>query len=328
MTTSASPLIFGYSVSDNGEISPISWGDVSKGPVQQPGKRVWVHLNRLAPEARAWLAGTGGIDRIALDALFQEETRPRAIIHGDGWLINLRGVNLNDGKQEDFMIALRIYVTESVLITTRAFKIRAAEDMDARFVDGNPPASNADAVIFLADRLIARMEPIVETLSDKVDELEETFMDGTNKFFKSDLARARKQAISMRRFLLPQKEALAELSDDQGPVFSNAHHRSFRETSNNLQRLSEELEAVRDRSQIVQEMLIEQRSEAMNQRLFVLAIISAIFLPLGFVTGLFGVNVGGIPGTTSPWAFAILCIALVGMGGGLYWLFRKLGWMD
>ena len=50
-----------------------------------------------------------------------------------------------------------------------------------------------------------------------------------------------------------------------------------------------------------------------GQNSYVLSIIAAIFLPLGFVTGLFGVNVAGIPGLEWQWAFSTLCLSLVGM---------------
>jgi zinc transporter len=64
-----------------------------------------------------------------------------------------------------------------------------------------------------------------------------------------------------------------------------------------------------------------------NQRLYTLSIIAAIFLPLGFLTGLFGVNVGGIPGTESSWGFLIVCALMAALGAGQLWLFRKLGWL-
>ena len=65
----------------------------------------------------------------------------------------------------------------------------------------------------------------------------------------------------------------------------------------------------------------------MNQRLFVLAIISAVFLPLGFVTGLFGVNLGGMPGAASPLGFTILCVIMGAVTAGLLFLFRRMRWL-
>ena len=73
--------------------------------------------------------------------------------------------------------------------------------------------------------------------------------------------------------------------------------------------------------------MVEERGERMNQRLFVLAILSAIFLPLSFVTGLFGVNVGGMPGVDSGLAFAILCAAMVGLTGILFGVLHKMDWL-
>jgi zinc transporter len=51
----------------------------------------------------------------------------------------------------------------------------------------------------------------------------------------------------------------------------------------------------------------------MNTRMYVLSVVAAIFLPLGFLTGLLGINVGGIPGTENPWAFLIFSLLIVGI---------------
>lgn len=49
--------------------------------------------------------------------------------------------------------------------------------------------------------------------------------------------------------------------------------------------------------------------------MFVLSIVDGIFLPLGLLTGLLGVNVGGIPGTENPSAFLVVCVILLVLGG-------------
>lgn len=92
-----------------------------------------------------------------------------------------------------------------------------------------------------------------------------------------------------------------------------------------MARLGEELDAIRDRAQIVQDQIMDARAEAMNPQMLILSVVAAVFLPLGLITGLLGVNVGGVPGATSPIAFWVLCAALVLMGGVQVWLFRKIG---
>ena len=58
-----------------------------------------------------------------------------------------------------------------------------------------------------------------------------------------------------------------------------------------------------------------------------LSIAAAVFLPLGFLTGLFGVNVGGMPGVDDPHAFAILCLAMVGLAAIMLAVLKWLRWL-
>lgn len=328
MSETQSPLIFGYAVSPSGEVIRLNWEDIRTGKARHDKKRVWVHLDRRHPDAKAWLEGEGGLDPIIVNALFREETRPRADEHGAGWLINLRGINFNEGSSDDYMIALRIYADQDLIVSTRAFRILAASDLASAYECGEPPATHGDVISFLAERLIHRMEPVIEDLSDRIDAIEENIINGKPGLVKSELAAARRHAIAMRRYMAPQREALMSLSREDNQLLSEHNLESIRETQIVLMRISEELEAVRDRAQIVQEQIVEQRAEEMNTRLFVLSIISAVFLPLGFITGLFGVNVGGMPGVDNPFAFLALCLFMVIISSGLFWAFRKMGWLD
>jgi len=65
----------------------------------------------------------------------------------------------------------------------------------------------------------------------------------------------------------------------------------------------------------------------MNRNMYVLSIVATIMLPLGFFTGLLGVNVDGIPGQETPWAFAALCAILGVLIVLELWLFKRLRWL-
>jgi zinc transporter len=72
------------------------------------------------------------------------------------------------------------------------------------------------------------------------------------------------------------------------------------------------------------EELGSRLSEQLNQRMYLLSAIAAIFLPLSLITGLLGINVGGLPGANSEIAFLVVSLLLVAMGLGLAWLLRRL----
>jgi zinc transporter len=65
----------------------------------------------------------------------------------------------------------------------------------------------------------------------------------------------------------------------------------------------------------------------MNRTMYHLTVVASIMLPLGFLTGLLGINVGGIPGAESPWGFAAVCGILAGIVGAQVILFRRLRWL-
>ena len=65
----------------------------------------------------------------------------------------------------------------------------------------------------------------------------------------------------------------------------------------------------------------------MNRTMYILSIVAGIFLPLGLLTGLLGINVGGMPGTESKIAFTVVCVFLVVVAGVEYWIFRRKKWL-
>ncbi len=93
-----------------------------------------------------------------------------------------------------------------------------------------------------------------------------------------------------------------------------------------MTRLTELLENIRERSTVLYEEAVQESTEATNQRLFVLAILS-VFLPISFVTGLFGVNLGGIPGAGNPVGFAVLVAALAASVLGTLAILRWQRWI-
>jgi zinc transporter len=225
------------------------------------------------------------------------------------------------------MISLRIWATEHLVVTTRAHRIMAIDDLCARFERGDPPKSSGDLVCFLAERLTNRIEPVVQSVEEQADALEEEWLDLSTPAPKQKLAQFRRSALSLRRYIAPQREAISSLVRDTGEFLTDEARLRLREVQDITTRMAEDLDLVRERAVVIQEQIVEQRAEAMNQRLFALAIISAVFLPLGFFTGLFGVNIGGMPGVESSHAFALFCVALVALTGGLLYLFRKADWL-
>jgi len=97
--------------------------------------------------------------------------------------------------------------------------------------------------------------------------------------------------------------------------------------NNSLTRYLEELELTRERMGLVLEAEDRRLNVRMNRTMYRFGIITCIFLPMSFLTGLLGINVGGIPFASSPYGFLIACLTVLAMAFGQWWLFRRLRWV-
>jgi zinc transporter len=101
----------------------------------------------------------------------------------------------------------------------------------------------------------------------------------------------------------------------------------LREEADRVTRYVEDLDAARERAAVTQEELGNRLSEQLNSRMYVLSVVAAIFLPLGFLTGLFGINVGGIPMAENPQGFIDIVLMLLLITGLQVVLFRWRRWL-
>lgn len=272
---------------------------------------LWLHFDLTDPEAIAWLSAREDIDPVAVEALLTTESRPRLTRIGNGALMAFRGVNLNKGAEPDDMIGIRMWVDESRVISTYRRDLRSVDDIADALSKGEGPVGPGSFVASLAEKLVLRMNETVDNLEELIADLEEQVLEGTSRETRFALANLRRQIIALRRYLAPQREALASLVAAKIPWISDSERLQLRETSDRLIRNLEDLDAVRERAAVTQEELQSRLAEQQNIRMYVLSIVAAIFLPLGFLTGLLGINVGGIPGSENPTAFGIFVAILI-----------------
>ncbi len=315
----------GYLLDERGGAATLGWDEIRQWtPENLP---IWVHLDRREEESVVWLRTESGLDPIVVEALLAEETRPRAVVHGDGMLVMLRGVNLNPGADPEDMISVRVWIDRRRMISVRARRLLAVEDMCSKLDAGKGALSTPDLLVDLAAGLIDRVAPVINQLEETADEIEEWLIAGGDRQPQQSLSNLRRQAISLRRYLAPQREALNGLQHDDSPWLHSRHKNRLREINDRGVRYLEDLDAVRERAAVIHDELATRTAEQMNKTMYVLTVVAAIMLPLGLITGLLGINVGGIPGGDSPYAFLIVCLLLLAIATLQGLIFRRLKWI-
>jgi zinc transporter len=213
------------------------------------------------------------------------------------------------------------------VISLRRYRLMAVEDLKEAIARGDGPADPGELLVALCEGLLARMGGVLQELDDDVDALEDEVLRAESQELRPKLAGLRRRAIAMRRFLAPQREALSRLVSERLAWLEESDRSRLREVADRTARYVEDLDSARDRAAVTQEELNSRLSEGMNQKMYVVALVAAIFLPLGLLTGLLGINVGGIPGAENQLAFALVCGLLVGLGGLQVWALRRRHWL-
>lgn len=272
----------------------------------------WMHVDGREEDARAAILDVETLPEFALSALLAQETRPRCTLLAHGALINLRGLALDPDDEGDLLASIRIWAQKGLVITVSYRRLGAMEPVIQAILAGQI-LDPGDLIAALATEITAELDPDIAAMGDCVDDIESALSQENAAEARSRVAAARAKAISYRRFIMPQRQALERLSLTDVPWLENDDHIHLQEAADRCARMGEELEAVRERAALAHEQLTDLRAELMNQRTLVVSIVALVFLPLTFLTGLLGMNVEGIPFAHAPWAFdgvVALCLVL------------------
>jgi zinc transporter len=203
----------------------------------------------------------------------------------------------------------------------------SAQDVRSALDEGHGPATSGEFLADLIGRLADRIGDFVNAMEDQISDAEDQYEAGDLASSRQLITQLRRQLASVRRFLAPQRDALDRLYRQPGKLFSDAESNSFREEADRMTRYLEDIDLARERLVFMQEEFLAQQAQQQNSRMYVLSVVAAIFLPLTFVTGLLGMNVGGLPGLEDPNGFIFSMIVMVIAAAGLVAFFRWKRWL-
>ncbi len=318
-------LICAYILDRAGGGKRIGWPEIKQWTPEQG--LLWVHINYIEANAQQWLSDESKLPATIVENLLVEETRPRSLAHENGLLVLLRGVNTNPGANPEDMVSIRVWLQHDLIVTSRHRRLLSINDIREDIDAGRAPNSCGDFLVRLIDRLADRIGTVVDKLDEDIEWVEERTHRNGNADIRHRLSELRRETARIRRYLAPQRDALDRLYRQPTALLNDQEATAMREHSDRITRYLEDLDLIRERALVVQEEHLNQLAHEQNRRMYVLSVVAAVFLPLSFLTGLLGMNVGGIPGTENPYAFLESIAAMVLLGIVLLIFFRWKRWI-
>lgn len=297
--------------------------EIDDAPSTAEGQ-VWLHLDYSSGDAEGWLRARG-VEPMIAESLVRSDTRPRALRVDEGAVVLLRGVNLNPGADPEDMVSLRMWIEPNRLITVRQRRLLSVQDVRQTLQIGRGPADISELVTTIIERLADRVADVVDAIEENMSVFEDQAISRDAADVRHEVTALRRQVAVVRRFLAPQRDALDNLFRYARGLLDEEQAFGVREQADRITRYVEDLDLVRERALVVQEELLNRIAQEQNARMYVLSVVAALFLPITFITGLFGMNVAGLPGTEETLSFwlvtGVMTIVSVGVLV-LFWLKR------
>lgn len=278
-----------------------------------PHKLFWLHMECDEKGTAEWLFEQRDIHDGVIQGLLAEDTSPRMTPYPDGYIINLRGINLAEGENPHDMISIRMFVQSGRIISTSKKDLHAEEEMAEILRSEDAPDDAGGFVLALLELLVDKAEENIIRLKEEMYDLEYKIIDEADTKQRRHLNEIRRTVISFSRFFSPQKDAAIKLAGLEGKLFSTAQTQGIKECINKLNKFLEDLDAIDNRCYVLQDEIAAITNDKINKNMYFISVMATVFLPLTFMTGLLGVNLGGIPGAKSENGFLtfILILAVV-----------------
>ncbi|NGZ29362.1 MAG: hypothetical protein G8345_21060, partial [Magnetococcales bacterium] len=197
---------------------------------------------------------------------------------------------------------VRIWADRNGVLSLRRRRMLSPEDIHESLATSQGPTNTGDLLVALVERLSSRMEPMLEHMRNQLEKLEHTTLEEEKTTVSRQESQQKRQmlgqlrisAVAMRRHLMPQREALQRLMTENLSWINDQHRVRLHELINDTTRHLEDLDEIRDTAGIIQDQITGDASAVMNDLLYKLTLVTVFFMPLSFLVGFFGSNVGGM----------------------------------
>lgn len=211
-----------------------------------------------------------------------------------------------------------IFWKDNIVLTFQETKGDAFDGIRQRLTEGTDRIRTRGARFLyyaLIDALIDPYFQLLHHISSRFIDLEIRILDENFKG-KEELYHLRKELLYFINSVAPIKEAIQGFIKNENAIVSGTIAPFYKDLQDHLNQIHDALKSYRELTNSLNEIQLANTSNEMNKSMMTLTIFSAIFIPLSFLAGVFGMNFKYFPGLDSPYGFYGfwgLCVLVTGI---------------
>ena len=297
---------------------------LSGGQTDSAGTFVWLHFNLSDASAEAWMRTHLALAPEFFEAL-QEGSRSTRIEDASDHLVAVVNDVAYEFSFEPSEIAtLWMTVTPRLAVSARIHPLKSIDRLRHAVNQGGQFDSSTALLNHLMHYQGDVLVRIVREATVQVDDIEDTLQRGELQRKRADLGKLRRVLVRLQRLLAPEPGAMFRLLRQPPLWVAESDLEELRQATEEFSLVLRDLTALQERIKLLQEEIAAQVGEQTNRSLFTLTVITVLGLPINIATGLFGMNVGGIPLAQEPHGFWVIVLMLLVFTALAGWLaFRR-----
>ena len=315
-------LICGFQLRENGTSEALTC-DIASEPNRQFDEAVWLHFSLADVRAKKWISSSERIPVRAREILLDTDLHIRLERVESGFAGVLGDLHFEFDGDPDRLGVIHLFVDESLVVTARLHPLKVVDQLRLELRRGLAIASTLRLVIQFVEDFADVLATIIASQSDLIDHVEDKILKDRFLREAGELGGVRRLLARLRRHVNAQRSAMAQIAHRPFAWWTQDDSSDLLRAIERLDRIALDLDSIQERARLLHEEIAGRTAEATNQNLYVVSLLTAIFLPITLITGIFGMNVGGLPwvedGGGFLWVFGIMVLTAVSSLVLLHW---------
>jgi len=296
---------------------------------------IWINVDGLGdPATVRWLGERFDLHPLALEDVTNTHQRPKAEEYGHTYYIVARMLHFTGAGLETEQFS--IFLGEGFVITFQETHGDCFDPVRQRIRSGRQQirGGGADYLAYaLLDALVDSNFPILERYSDRIDDLEEVALVHPDQRAMARIYSLKRELLVLRRSIWPLREALGTLLRDPTDLFQESTRLYLRDVQDHTVQIVDLVENHRETATSLLDLYLSSISHRMNEVMKVLTIIATIFIPLGFIAGVYGMNFDpevsrwNMPELSWAYGYPAAIALMAAIAIGLLFFFVRKGWI-
>jgi zinc transporter len=306
-------LICGFLLCSQGGMERLEWEAAIAALNRTDSSPVWLHFNLNDSRVLNWIETCDRLPSAARHLFLASEPRIYTESTGNGLMGVLGDLHYESNTDPDGLGVLRLYVDQRCIISGRRRPLKAIDRLRRELIDGLHMDTPIHLLAHFLQHLTEMFGSIVADYSDRVDDIEDRILKAYFQSERAALGQIRRLLTRLHRQVRANRHALFHLMAQLPHWCHDTDELLLRRNIERLDAVVQDLELVQERARLLQEEIAGRLEEAVNHNLYVLSIVTTIFLPITLISGIFGMNIGGLPWTEDPSGYGKVMLTMIGI---------------